>query len=101
MYEEYIQDIRKCDICGREDEVQVFASQLGAVSFAYCKECFSESAEPKGIIEGTIELSEGNVAPWVLQLHYYDRETGEYVSAKVLKEAYDKGARFFDLSELE
>ncbi len=91
-------DIRKCDICHRENEVDVYSSSLGAVSFAYCKECSRYNAEQKSIIVGTIEMLEGDVAEWVTNLNYY--EDGEYKSAKILKEDYDKGIRHFDFNDI-
>lgn len=37
-----------CDVCNRSstDGGGVFSSSLGAVSFAYCRECLSRGAEP-------------------------------------------------------
>lgn len=36
----------KCDVCSKEDEVFVGASTMGAISFAYCKECLQKGLEP-------------------------------------------------------
>ena len=91
-----MKDVRKCDCCLREREVDVYSSSLGAVSFAYCKECSNNNAEPKGIIVSTIEMLGGDVAEWVLNLTYYDTEEQKYKSAKELKKAYDEGVRTFD-----
>ncbi len=85
--------IRKCDCCGRERESHVCSSALGAVSFAYCSECLTNNAELKNVIIGTIEMLNGDVASWVLDLNYYD---DGYKSAKILKENYEQGERLYD-----
>lgn len=36
----------KCDVCGEETDVVVCASTMGAISFAYCKECLFKRLEP-------------------------------------------------------
>ena len=91
-----MKDIRKCDCCNRVREVDVYSSSLGAVSFAYCKECSNNNAEPKMIIISTIEMLYGDVAEWVLNLNYYDTEEQKYKSAREFKKAYDEGVRLFD-----
>lgn len=35
-----------CDCCGRPEVLGVASSGLGAVSFAWCRECLTEEAEP-------------------------------------------------------
>lgn len=35
-----------CDVCGKETEVFVCASSMGAISFAYCKVCLTQGLEP-------------------------------------------------------
>jgi len=36
----------KCDVCGKETEIYVCASTMGAVSFGYCKDCLMKGLEP-------------------------------------------------------
>lgn len=36
----------KCDVCGKETEVFVCASSMGAVSWAYCANCLKAGLEP-------------------------------------------------------
>lgn len=36
----------KCDVCGKETEVYVCASSMGAISFAYCVDCLRDGLEP-------------------------------------------------------
>lgn len=40
----------KCDVCGKEEKVAVFASSMGAVSFAYCEDCCKRGLEPYSAI---------------------------------------------------
>ena len=63
-------DIRQCDCCGRTREVGVASSQLGGVSFAYCKECLNNNAEPASMVNSTIETVD-NVAPFVRSIRVY------------------------------
>jgi transcription elongation factor Elf1 len=35
-----------CDVCGKETDVVVCASTMGAISFAYCEDCFNKQLEP-------------------------------------------------------
>ena len=36
----------KCDVCGKETDIVVCASTMGAVSFAYCENCLQKELEP-------------------------------------------------------
>lgn len=36
----------KCDVCGKKTDVVVCASTMGAISFAYCKNCLQKGLEP-------------------------------------------------------
>ena len=42
----------KCDVCGKEAEVQVVCSTCGAISFAYCPECLNQGREPYDALVG-------------------------------------------------
>lgn len=42
----------KCEVCGKEAETQVVCSTCGAISFAYCQECFSQGLEPYDALVG-------------------------------------------------
>ena len=35
-----------CDVCGKEGEIIVCASSMGAISFGYCIDCFNKGLEP-------------------------------------------------------
>lgn len=35
-----------CDCCNKNEAIGVFASTMGAVSLAYCKDCLSKGIEP-------------------------------------------------------
>ena len=91
---------RKCDICGRIGEVQVVSSALGAVSFAYCSDCLLNNAEPKNLIQGTIEMLDGKVGKWVLELTYFDSITETYESAHKLMDKYKEGERIYDFDNI-
>lgn len=45
----------KCDVCG-QPAVGVASSTLGAISFAFCKRCLAESAEPYGMLVSTCAI---------------------------------------------
>jgi hypothetical protein len=36
----------KCDVCGKETDVVVCASSMGATSYAYCEDCLNKGLEP-------------------------------------------------------
>jgi hypothetical protein len=78
----------QCDVCVREvDEiVGVAASCLGPVSFAFCRECLNNSAEPKDMIEFTIDSCGGldEVRPEVLDSITYF-EDGKYIKMRDFK----------------
>lgn len=38
----------RCDVCSSTDNVEVYASTMGANSFAYCNRCLKEGLEPYG-----------------------------------------------------
>ena len=40
----------KCDVCGKETDVVVCASSMGAVSWSYCKNCLQDGLEPYNAI---------------------------------------------------
>ena len=43
-------EVRECEVCGQIKPVQVCSSTLGAVSFAYCKDCLEAGLEPYGML---------------------------------------------------
>ena len=55
-----------CDVCG-QPAVRIACSSLGAVSFAYCRECSDAWAEPYGVLVGMVAQCGGldECAPWV------------------------------------
>ena len=36
----------KCAVCGKETDIVVCASSMGATSYAYCEDCLSKGLEP-------------------------------------------------------
>lgn len=48
-FKDYCHD-GKCDVCGVETKTVVCASKMGAVSFAYCEDCFNKGLEPYGVM---------------------------------------------------
>lgn len=44
----------KCQVCGKEADVAVACSTMGASSFAYCEDCASHGYEPYGEMVGYI-----------------------------------------------
>ena len=42
----------KCDVCGKEAETYVVCSSCGAISYAYCAECFNKGLEPYDALVG-------------------------------------------------
>lgn len=40
-----------CDCCGRTADAGVASSGLGPISFAWCKQCIEENAEPEFMLE--------------------------------------------------
>lgn len=68
-----------CDCCNKSDMVVfVHSSGLGAWSFAYCYVCDSMGAEPKFIVDATVEtLGLKNISKKCLLTHY-DSLTDSY-----------------------
>lgn len=46
MKQELTQPKLSCDCCGKE-AIGVASSSVGAISFAWCKECINQGAEPE------------------------------------------------------
>ena len=74
-----------CDVCGHQGNTQVACSTLGAFSFAYCPRCLEANAEPKWMLELTIDVCGGSeqMADWFWRTTYY--EDGQYQSATELR----------------
>ena len=45
-----------CEVCNTHESVGVGASPLAPWSFAYCKECLKNNAQPQWVIKATIEM---------------------------------------------
>lgn len=43
----------KCDVCGNKSYA-VLSSSLGAISFAYCRDCAESNAEPYGLLVSSV-----------------------------------------------
>ena len=74
-----------CDVCEKDDIgiAGVASSSLGAFSFAFCPICAAMGAEPKFMIEATIETCNGieNIREGML-LAYYDSATDTYIDKR-------------------
>jgi hypothetical protein len=71
----------RCDVCDREGVVGVASSSLGAVSWAFCKECLQKPAEPECMFcylyEDVSDKGEGLIAE-INSMHTF--QGGVYVS---------------------
>ena len=47
----------RCQVCGKETDVAVFSSTMGAISFAYCKDCAENGYEPYGVMVSYISCA--------------------------------------------
>lgn len=66
-----------CTVCGRS-AIGVASSVLGAMSFAYCKECLEQGAEPLPMLTFVInDVGEQDIAEWVKELKSYNE--GQYI----------------------
>lgn len=56
--------VRKCEVCGNPS-VGVYASPLGAISCAFCKECGSKGRQPWFVVVGALMFVKRNeLAEW-------------------------------------
>lgn len=46
-----------CDVCGKETTVYVRSSTMGAISFAYCRDCLNKGLEPYGAMVAYISCA--------------------------------------------
>ena len=60
-----------CNVCEEHEALGVASSALGAVSFAYCRECLEHNADVYGMIQFSFEDCQGKVADWVKDLSIY------------------------------
>jgi len=73
---------QKCDVCGHSEYYKgVASSGLGPMSLAFCEVCLGMGAEPKFMIQNTIEGC-GGVENVAARLVYYDREKDSYMDSK-------------------
>ena len=75
---------KKCECCGNtEYYAGVASSGLGAISFAWCHICLVMGAEPKGIVEGTIDIAGGIEAIHKrVDLVYFDVKQDAYIRVR-------------------
>jgi len=93
---------KKCDVCGHDDlPINVYASSIGPVSFAYCFICSEVYAEPKNALETFV----GDIVSESINLKdtkYYDEKTDQYRNY-LTKDVYDlkltSGRKFNTRSE--
>lgn len=75
---------RVCDVCLSHPPIGVACSQLGAVSFAYCRECLDNNAEPKSMCRSLLltvsDIEE--IHPEYRGIKYF--EDGEYRTLETL-----------------
>ena len=64
--------MQRCDVCGKEGKVYVVNSATGAVSFAYCAECFQSYREPYSAVVASLYgmNSMEEVAEWYKPVIY-------------------------------
>ena len=43
-----------CDVCGKQEAVQIACSAYGATSYAFCSKCLSNGLEPYGAVVSCI-----------------------------------------------
>ncbi len=67
-----------CDVCRRAGVVGVASSSMGAVSWAFCRECLDNLAEPECMFEHTFECCGDEVADWVRSMSTW--RNGSYVT---------------------
>lgn len=61
-----------CDSCGRGNVIGVASSSLGAVSWAWCRECLDHNAEPPIMFEFVFEdVADGNIDNLVPEFKTY------------------------------
>jgi hypothetical protein len=71
----------RCEVCNKETDVVVYASLLGAVSYAYCKDCATKGLEPYGSMVAYIacagKFPEEIHSAYVGQIRYILNELGK------------------------
>src|SRR5919109_204932 len=50
-----------CDVCGKRTPIGVAASSIGPMSFAYCRSCLEERAEPYFMVVTTLACCGGRL----------------------------------------
>ena len=94
---------KKCEVCGCEDlPINVCASSIGPVSFAYCKICSEVYAEPLNALDAFIGDNVAEPSDFVKDIKYYDEKTDQYKNY-LTKEVYElkltSGRKFITRSE--
>lgn len=90
----------KCDVCGQEAEVRVYAMPYVPGSFAYCPECLRANAHPYGIVVNNTAMCGGLdqcAWGWRLVVHGTLRRLG------IDKETFDRDVNeaIVDFSEID
>lgn len=94
-------DIRSCSCCGKEKEVFVACSMLGAISFAYCADCLNAGVEPYDALVDYISFAGAypeDIQPdWLdfikLNLEFYNKTEEQF--KKDLRKAEEAMSRDF------
>ena len=75
--------VQRCDVCGSVGDLAgVASSSLQPISLCFCNLCLKMGAEPKWIVEATIENCGGiEGITKDCPLIYYDKIVDEYISA--------------------
>ena len=68
-----------CEVCNVDESVGVGASPLAPWSFAYCKKCWQNNAQPLWVIKAAIEMECGGGLDGIT---YY--ENGKYKECSCL-----------------
>lgn len=70
-----------CDVCRKNEMAGVASSALGAVSWAFCRECLAKNAEPEvmfaHIFDDVSDNGEG-IADWVKDMTTF--KDGRYIT---------------------
>jgi hypothetical protein len=93
----------KCEVCGSEEYIAgVCSSTKGAISLCYCHLCLKMGADPKWIVDFTIENCGGieNVHKDVM-LTYYDKLDDVYKDVRegIIPITFNDGVSFIKKSD--
>lgn len=94
-----------CQVCGSNRPVAVFSSSMGACSFAYCKTCWANHAEPYEAMVAYIscagrypdDINDAYIAIVRQNLYYLGRSEEEFIAD--VEMALQKELEYFQYME--